>query len=170
MANNSKSKRKAKGRGRPTKYEPAVVNAILRHTIAGTSIRRIAAMPSMPTLSTIFLWRQKHPDFSDQLERAREFARLVHDDDCVDIADDADEQTVQLAALRIRVRQARVNRQASRSLSIKQEISGPAGAPVAVQIDEKNPLSRLSNEKITELFQRIMKGEDVVPELSELED
>lgn len=44
---------------------------ILEHVASGKTWRQIAAMPAMPSVMTMFEWRDRHPEWANGLARAR---------------------------------------------------------------------------------------------------
>ena len=82
--------------GRPTIYSPEIANEICR-TIATTSmgLKRLCALnPSWPDRSTILQWRIDNQSFSDQYIKAKvdQIEALI--DECLDIADNTDNDTL----------------------------------------------------------------------------
>ena len=63
--------------GRPTTYSQETADAICEE-LATTdfSLQRICDQESMQAPSTVYLWLNLHPDFSEQYARAREAGRL----------------------------------------------------------------------------------------------
>lgn len=92
--------------GRPTKYNPAVAAKICQAIATSErSLRRILQADGMPTLSTVMLWKLKHPEFSEQYARAREDQADMFGDAVVEIADDAaTPEEAQVARVRIDAR------------------------------------------------------------------
>ncbi len=56
--------------GRPSNYTPEVVAAFLEKLESGLVDSEIAAIPGMPKVSTVFMWRDKYPEFSEAYARA----------------------------------------------------------------------------------------------------
>lgn len=74
--------------GRPTTYCEPTVREILERLCEGESLRSICRDERMPHMSTVLLWKSKHPEFSDQYETAMR-ARAQHlFDELLEIADD----------------------------------------------------------------------------------
>jgi hypothetical protein len=78
-------------RGRPTRYEVALVAEICTRIAGGDSLRRICADATMPAKSTVLRWLfdGRHPRFVEMYARAREAQAEVFADEIVDIADAA---------------------------------------------------------------------------------
>lgn len=74
--------------GRPSTYSPEVADSICRQLMEGVSLKYICSADDMPAMSTVFLWIQKHAEFSDKYTRAREIQAEVMADELNDIADD----------------------------------------------------------------------------------
>jgi hypothetical protein len=60
--------------GRPTDYDPAFCEQVIAWGREGRSHAQIAARLDVAR-STLYLWRDQHPEFSDALTRARDFAQ-----------------------------------------------------------------------------------------------
>ena len=57
--------------GRPSIYSPELAAKICELIRSGKSERQICAMKGMPAIQTLWVWKQKHPDFLEQSARAR---------------------------------------------------------------------------------------------------
>lgn len=75
--------------GRPTDYCVDVAAQICSRIADGESLRSICRDPAMPASSTVFVWLQVHPSFTEQYTRAREAQADALADDILEIADDA---------------------------------------------------------------------------------
>lgn len=75
--------------GRPTDYSEEIADTICTRLAEGESLKRICDDPAMPARSSVFLWLQKHPEFSDKYRQARLWQADTHADEIVDIADEA---------------------------------------------------------------------------------
>ena len=58
--------------GRPSKYSDALAQKICDLIEEGYSMRQIAAMPGMPSTTTMVKWKEEHPSFLERSVRARE--------------------------------------------------------------------------------------------------
>ena len=58
--------------GRPSSFDQSVADEICRRLAVREPLHQICADPRMPAESTVYLWRQEYPEFSDQYARARE--------------------------------------------------------------------------------------------------
>lgn len=84
----------AKPFGRPTSYCEPTVREILERLCEGESLRSICRDERMPNMSTVLLWKSKHPDFSNQYETAMR-ARAQHlFDELLEIADDSSKDKI----------------------------------------------------------------------------
>lgn len=83
--------------GRPTKYSREVAERICSEI--ATSIDGVGKLCSrnqeFPAESTIFLWLTKHPEFSEQYEKAREFQCNVMADKILEVAWDNSQDIVE---------------------------------------------------------------------------
>lgn len=62
------TRRKAKGRGRPTKYDPAFCDDLLEHMRRGKTFESFAGKLDV-CRDTLYEWMRRHPDFSDARKR-----------------------------------------------------------------------------------------------------
>ena len=58
-------------KGRPSIYSPELAAKICELIRSGKSERQICAMKGMPAIQTLWVWKQKYPDFLVQSARAR---------------------------------------------------------------------------------------------------
>ena len=73
--------------GRPTLYDPAYCEALVRHMDTGMSIASFAAEIDVAR-STINEWADKHPEFSEALSRAKAKAAAAWERRAVKLADE----------------------------------------------------------------------------------
>lgn len=79
--------------GRPTTYNEKVAAKIVQRMCDGESLKSICRDDNMPHMSTVLLWKSKHPEFSDQYESAMR-ARAQHlFDELLEIADNSANDT-----------------------------------------------------------------------------
>lgn len=57
--------------GRPSIYSPELAAKICELIRSGKSERQICAIKGMPAIQTLWVWKQKYPDFLEQSARAR---------------------------------------------------------------------------------------------------
>lgn len=92
MAEKKKPERKRaprKGEGRPTKYNSEIAEKICDLVATSTDgIRKICALPGMPDITTVNLWRYKHPEFSLQYYKAKAHQAELLAEQTLEIADD----------------------------------------------------------------------------------
>lgn len=91
--------------GRPTDYNDEIADSICAKLAEGQTLLSICKQEDMPTRSTVYLWREKHEEFSDKYARARELGFDAIADDVIAISDDKSEEP---ASRRVRV-QARID-------------------------------------------------------------
>jgi hypothetical protein len=84
----------AKPKGRPSTYTPEMVADICQKLSEGKSLRAICDLPGMPAQSTVFLWLQRHSEFSEQYACARVAQAEFWADQIVEIADDTSADVV----------------------------------------------------------------------------
>ncbi|MEQ4988038.1 DNA packaging protein [Proteus sp. fly-1089] len=80
--------KKNKG-GRPSSYMPEVAEDICKLLMEGESLRQICKRPSLPAISTVMEWLQKHEEFREQYARAREIQAELLAEEIIEIADDS---------------------------------------------------------------------------------
>lgn len=73
---------------RPTDYNEDVASTICARMAEGESLRSICRDPSMPALSSVFLWVSKHSEFSEQYKLAMAARADAMFEEMFDIADD----------------------------------------------------------------------------------
>ena len=90
---------------RPTKYTAKLAADICVRLTMGDSLRKICEAAKMPAKSTILLWLfdGDHDEFSDQYARARVAQAELFADDIIEIADDVDPDTAEIAKARLRI-------------------------------------------------------------------
>jgi hypothetical protein len=74
--------------GRPTDYTLELAARICARLSEGESLRSVCKSDDMPATSTIFLWIQRHKEFSEQYARAKEESADALAEEILDIADD----------------------------------------------------------------------------------
>ena len=70
------SKKEKAGRGRPTKYKPEFAKQAYKLCLLGATDKRIADFFEV-TESTLNLWKQEHPEFSESLKAGKEEADAI---------------------------------------------------------------------------------------------
>ncbi len=125
MANKAKASAKV---GRPTNYTEALGDAICKKVSEGLSLRLAAGAVGVPH-QTAHSWCDTHPGFSDKLARARadRAERYVGK---IEEADARDVPRWQWLLERLEPRDY------GNKAELRQEISGPGGAPIVVQVSE----------------------------------
>lgn len=56
--------------GRPTTYNPELVEVFLEKLESGLCLSEIAAIDGMPKVSTVYQWKARHPEFAEAYARA----------------------------------------------------------------------------------------------------
>ena len=147
-ANKGGAKKKAAPKrkpGRPSLYTPKLATEICRRTAEGETLTSICCDPKMPKRSNIWMWQEKHPEFRDNLTRAREEQAFAWVDQAIDISDESPRKAygepgtgeagarVMAEKLRVDTRMkliGRLNRRLAENH--KQEISGPDGGAIEI--------------------------------------
>lgn len=90
--------------GRPSSYNQDIAQEVCSRIVEGESLRSICRDPSMPGLKTIFDWFPKHPEFTQQYEKAMAQRADTCLEDMFEIADNATSENANVARLQVDVR------------------------------------------------------------------
>jgi len=90
--------------GRPTKYSGKLAREICTRLSGGESLRTICRNEAMPHQATIMRWVGDKEDFRLEYTRAREAQAECLADEIIDLADQADKETVQAIKVRVDAR------------------------------------------------------------------
>lgn len=90
-------------RGRPTLYNAEVARAICDWLAAGKSLLSFTEQPGTPKYATIYLWREKDPDFAGQFARARELGNHILEERRQHLADLEPKNMVQVAWRKLQI-------------------------------------------------------------------
>jgi hypothetical protein len=71
--------------GRPTMYSAELAERICQRIENGESERRIAMDDDMPSQSTMWRWKEEHPEFCKQSARAREVSAEKFNDELLEL-------------------------------------------------------------------------------------
>lgn len=74
--------------GRPSKYTPELGEKICKLIAEGKSERQICMMAGMPDLSTIWRWKDRHPEFCGESVRARAASAERFNDEILRLSDE----------------------------------------------------------------------------------
>jgi hypothetical protein len=66
-------------RGRPSEYDPTIIDLLLEHAANGLSLVQISAKINIPR-TTLISWGEAHPEFSTVLKRAKELEQAWWED------------------------------------------------------------------------------------------
>ena len=83
-----KRKGPPKPMGRPSKYTPELAAKVCAAISSGKTMRNLCSTTDMPAASTVYLWLDAHPDFSEQYARARLEAADALVEEILEISDD----------------------------------------------------------------------------------
>lgn len=75
--------------GRPSSYDPVVASKICELLSEGVSLREICRMEGMPPWRNVYFWMARDEDLSAHIARAREMGYDNIAEECLDIADNA---------------------------------------------------------------------------------
>lgn len=118
--------------GRPSAYTEAIAEEICERIACGESLLSVCKSNNMPDRMTVNRWQNKDPEFASRIAHARDLGQDFIIDECREIADEADEDNVNVAKLRIWHRQWEASKRAGKRFGdkIQQEVSGKDGGPV----------------------------------------
>ena len=94
--------KKNKG-GRPSSYMPEVAEDICKLLMEGESLRKICKRPSLPAISTVMEWLQRHEEFREQYAHAREVQAELLAEDIINLSDAVIEDGAAVAKARLQV-------------------------------------------------------------------
>lgn len=77
-----------RGKGRPSKYSPAIADEICERLLKGESMVAICKDAHMPNYATVWRWQNEHEEFRNDSARAKKDGTHYMAGDCVRIADD----------------------------------------------------------------------------------
>ncbi len=119
--------------GRPTTYNQKLAATICEQIVLGNSLRTICAQEGMPHISTIFEWKAKHKEFSEQYAMAKEEQADTLADDMEDIARDT---TIDVARARLIIdtRKWSASKLKPKKYGDKLELSGDEESPLTVKV------------------------------------
>ena len=136
--------------GRPTLYNEQIASAICAEMAEGRSLRSICRDDGMPSLTAVFTWLAKHPEFADQYARAREAQADALFEEVLEIADDArndwmerngedagwqlNGEHVQRSRLRVDARKWMAGKLRPKVYGDKMQHTGEGGGPIVVNI------------------------------------
>ncbi len=88
--------------GRPSIFTQEIADVVCERLASGETLRRICRDPGMPDRTTIWDWRIRFPEFSNQYAYSRKAQAEVYFDEVIDISDETagDPSEVQSAKLR----------------------------------------------------------------------
>ena len=120
--------------GRPSDYTPEIGFAFCKALAEGKSAAKVCADPKMPSLSQVFEWFNRFPDFGEAYARAViERAERIFED-ALEIADD---ETIDPQSRRVRVdtRKWFLAKMHPKKFSEKviSEVTGANGAPLQIE-------------------------------------
>lgn len=158
--------------GRPTIYANKIADEICERLSEGESLNKICHDDHIPDKATVYRWLSdpERREFCDKYTRARERQAETFIDECVDIADmtemdtirkttkngdeyDApDHEWITRSRLRVETRIKIAEKLAPKKYTPKNEISGPEGKPLFGDI--KN----LTKEEMIQAYQDAVKS------------
>ncbi len=138
--------------GRPTKYTQDLAAEICAKLATGDSMRTVCKDDAMPAMSSVFLWLNKYPEFSEQYAKAKEEAAEALAEEMFDIADNSSNdwmenhsedaglaayklngENIQRSRLRVDVRKWYLSKIKPKKYGdkVQQEITGKDGNPIS---------------------------------------
>jgi hypothetical protein len=104
MAKNKITKRAEQGevvRAGGHSFSDELAASICAMLAEGKSLRRVLKEPGMPAMSTVFVWLQNYPSFTEQYARAKEESADALADDIIDLAERVERGEVDPNAARV---------------------------------------------------------------------
>ena len=89
---------------RPSDYTPELGDAICAQVTEGKSLVKICLDEDMPDPRTVYRWFRKHEEFCQNYARAKEDQADYFVEDILQIADEAKNDDIQVAKLRVDTR------------------------------------------------------------------
>ncbi len=89
--------------GRPTLYNEELCNIVLERLVQGESLEDVCQDPSLPSETSIYLWRHKHKEFAEAYARAREAQTEAFAEKIIKIAERPKADNVEVQADRLRI-------------------------------------------------------------------
>jgi hypothetical protein len=90
-----------RGAGRPTAYDAQIADQICDRVADGEFIHVICADPGFPKHRTVRDWTQRYPEFKAAYEQAKHCKHERLMDECLQIADAATKETLNLAEFQL---------------------------------------------------------------------
>lgn len=146
---------------RPSDYTPELAATICQSLVDGMSLRSVCRDEAMPSISSVMLWLTKHPEFSEQYEKATHERATGMFEDMFEIADfvDKDPAAVSKAKLQVDVRKWALARMNPKKYGDKltTELTGADGGPVKTEavVD----WSGVPSDAIQAVLDAVQKGE-----------
>lgn len=88
-------------RRRKKTYTATMVRKVIEDLCSGKTYTDIDRNPHRPCSATIYNWRRDHPEFAEAADAARAFGAEFCADRALDVAEQATEETVRTAKLRV---------------------------------------------------------------------
>jgi hypothetical protein len=115
---------------------PEQIKALLVWVAEGQSVRSYCQKPGTPCVQAFYNWRDSDLVFAQQLRHAQATGCDVIAQECLQIADDATDENVRVARLRIHTRLQLLARWAPAVYGDKIQISGDGVNPIRLSDDE----------------------------------
>ncbi len=146
--------------GRPSKFTPAIVDAICTRIAEGESLSRICTDAEMPAKRTVMDWLDdsKNSDFRTKYARAREAQADFYAAEIIDISDDSERDTytdedgnvrtnqevVARSRLRVDSRKWYASKLAPKKYGERLELAGDQENPIKAEIDIVDVAKRIA--------------------------
>lgn len=173
-------KRKAKAKlepevaakiGRPSKFTPALAEALCLRISNGESLRKICADEDMPHTATILRWLDQDETFRGQYMRARQMQAILWSEEVLEISDEiandsyededgnirTNHEVVARSRLRVDTRKWMLSKMLPKVYGDKlmTEVTGKDGGPVQIEAFDASKLSPEEREALRAL---LLKG------------
>jgi hypothetical protein len=120
----------ATGPGRPSDYDEAIAKDICDRIANGDLPARICSQAGYPSRSTLYRWRQQHPEFDRAYVLAVAFWVWSLEEECLEIADNlATAESVERVKIRLAERHAMIARRTQDRTSVGRAVNPKKGRP-----------------------------------------
>lgn len=138
--------RKGNGRKRRARvwFTPELGQEICARIGAGETWSRMAGTRGMPSYTTLYQWRDEHPEFAAELARARDIAADARAERALEVSEEATATTVQAARLLVSTLLWHAAKGAPHRYGAKVEaaVGKAAVAAITVRIRDFEPVTR----------------------------
>jgi hypothetical protein len=134
--------------GRPTDYNLSIATAICERVALGSNLNQLSKLDEFPAMSTIYLWLQRHREFSEMYAHARESRADARADKIDAICEQVERGELDPNSARVIIDalkwQAGKEKPRTYGDKITQEHTGPGGGPLRRDLTDEEVAKRLA--------------------------